>query len=457
MSADFSDRSWPLSSLLALLGFVFVPAAVTMAGLSAGPTNTGTEVENGPDGLAFSETEQNRSLSMIDRWVESRIPGRELAFEFDRTTTRILDDNYAGAIAANDRVQLGRDGWLFLSDASDQPCATPKIERMWKAELARVEAMLGSAGKRPLVAIAPDRGVIAPDLLGSIDNRCQVHNTDVVNRLATSPIVIDLSESVSGEAHALQLDTHWSPEGAMAGARQIVDVISPGTWEDRTVATEIVERRGDLDGLLGYENTEAVNLLTVDQPEPTALEAFQTSIPGRPLVRASTPGSTDAHVLLIHDSYGGLTVVDDPDTYVAGLGVHYVRPWFRRVDNVRLEGISALSLADEPVAQSLQEADTVAFLFVQRMLSFRLGTGRLSIPTAVALKSVLGVEHDARNPTGEEGVLIITGFDADPSDIRAGAGSILERLDFGDQVGLLVSAGTRLELPPIASVFVPTE
>ncbi|MFW2384017.1 MAG: alginate O-acetyltransferase AlgX-related protein [Acidimicrobiales bacterium] len=461
MADPDSSRTWPLTSLIALLGFVFVPAVMTVAGLSAPGDNPPGEVENSPDGLAFSEGREG-SLGRIDRWVESRVPGRELAFEFDRTTTRILDDNYTGAIAANDRVQLGSDGWLFLKDATHQPCATPAQEQEWAAEIGRVEFLVDAAGKQPLIAIAPDRATIVPELLGEIENACQVQNRKVVKRLAESSNVLDLASAVEGEAHALQIDTHWSPTGALAGAELLVETILPGTWEERTLTSDVVERRGDLDGLLGYENTESVNLLTIEQPTPTTLNSLPTSIAGRPLVQATTPGASPHHLLLVHDSYGGYSLEDEPTSYLAGLATSYVRPWFNRVDNVRIAGLDADSIGEDVVTRSLNEADTFAFLFVQRTLPVRLQSGSLSGPLAAALVDRLGVKQSPDRPTATAGVLILDGWGASAPEsiqIDTSGGAVQRRIDYPDRIVVAVDAGTSLVTSSAAESwrFVATE
>jgi hypothetical protein len=445
MNQHTSTRSWPFSSLLALVGFVFVPALVMVSGLSTSGDRPRDEVENSPDRLAYSEG-RDRLLSGIDRWVEARVPGRELALEFDRTTTRFLDDNYTGAVAANDRVQLGSDGWLFLRDATQQPCVTAAQEQEWAAEIRRVVGLLTAVDKQPLIAIAPDRSIVVPELLGDIPNDCQVRNREVVQRLAESDAVLDLAEGVSGEANALQIDTHWSPAGAMAGIKPVVEAIQPGTWEERQLTSHVVERRGDLDSLVGYENTESVNLLTIEQPTLTKLASFPTSIQGRPLVQATTPGAGERRVLLVHDSYGGYTPADDPTTYMTGLGAFYLRPWFSRVDNVRLGGTSAFSIADEPVRRSLEEADTVAVLFVMRALPIRLRTGGLSTPLATALVGRLGSTVEPTEVIPHEGVLVLDGFDGPSEEVEvfADQGAIRDRVNYSDRVSVLVEEGTQL-------------
>ena len=388
--APSTKRQWPLTSLLALIGFIFVPSAMTISGVSftddpTSPTdNVPLDVAAAGDGLAYTLPERT-ALGRVNAWVEDRVPGKDLAFEFERTTTRIVDDNYTGAVAANGRVNLGIDGWLFITDATNTACVTPEREAQWVDEIQRVTTQLADAGKETFIAIAPDRALMVPELLGDIANECEAQNAAVIERLAAMPHVLDLSTAVTGGNHALQLDTHWSPTGAAAGMEIVVNEIAPGLWSEPGFISDVVDRTGDLDGLVGYQNTETVNVLSIEQDVPTELIPLETSIPGRPLVQATTPGAADRNVLLIHDSFGGYFAAADPTNYQSGSGVHYLRPWFSSVDNVRLAGDNAQSIADPAVVDSLAEADVVVFLFVQRRLDFRFAPGLLSEPLAQAL------------------------------------------------------------------------
>ncbi len=387
-----SGRQWPLTSLIALVGFIFVPSVMTITGVSGsgGPDDPAVppqfDVADSGDSLAYTEPERS-ALGQLNAWVEDRVPGKELAFEFERTTTRIIDDNYEGAVAENEQVYLGEDGWLFINDAVDAACVSAEVEAEWTAEAELVGELLAAAGKRSILAIAPDRAIMVPELLGEIENDCEVQNAAVVERLGELPHVLNLASAVSGSEHALQLDTHWSPAGAAAGMQMIVNEIQPGLWDNPDIDNEVVDRPGDLDGLVGYENTETVNLLSIAQDVPTELEAVQTSLAGRPLVKATTLGAAAPKVLLIHDSFGGYFAKADPTQYQSGAGVHYLRPWFESVDNVRVAGDNAQSIADAAVVESIEEADVVVFLFVQRGLRSRLRSGLLSEPLAQALQA----------------------------------------------------------------------
>ncbi len=82
------------------------------------------------DGLIVRRTARSETAE-FERWLEDRVPGRELAAEFERTTSRIIDDRYIQAVTESDQVLLGEEGWLFLAESALQPCITPAQEAAW--------------------------------------------------------------------------------------------------------------------------------------------------------------------------------------------------------------------------------------------------------------------------------------------------------------------------------------
>ncbi len=308
-----------------------------------------------------------------------------------------------------------------------------------------------------------------PEQLGDIPNDCQRANRVVIERLAQRSDVIDLGPAVRGQAHALKLDTHWSPAGAMAGARPIIDVIRPGVWEDREVTATVVDRGGDLDRLIGYDTTEAVNLLSIQQARPTVLEPLPTSIEGRPLVLAMTEGAEPLNVLVAHDSFGGLTDPTDPSRYRPGSAIDYLRPWFTEVANMQMPGISSDLLGETPGVQAVEHAEVIAFLFVQRQLPVRLGTGQLSAPLISALEHELTTapagfgtidDRTVIEAPPQGGALIIDGLPAGSAvetPAAANSGAITGRGNFGDRIVLIVEPDTEVRLAgfPTSVVFVP--
>ncbi len=462
-----TDRRWPLSSLIALVGFLFVPFVLTVTGLVSDDQPNDSSAADQIDGLMFAEDASE--TAEFERWLEDRVPGRELAAEFERTTSRILDDRYVQAVTDSDQVLLGQEGWLFLAESAQQPCITPTEEAAWIEEIDLSARILAHTGRRMVIAITPDKEIIVPELLGDIANECQQANRAVVERLAMRDDVISLATSVRGQEHALKLDTHWSPAGALAAARPIVDEIRPGVWEDRELTATVVDRSGDLDRLIGYDHTETVELVSIAQPIPTVLEPLPTSIEGRPLVRALTEGAEPLDVLVAHDSFGGLTEPRDPYSYRPGLAIDYLRPWFVEVANMQMPGISSNLLGEAPGVQAVRWADVIAFLFVQRQLPVRLGTGQLSAPLISALEpelSTVEVEFgpiDGRTviePPQEGGALIIDGLPAGSAVETAAAvnsGAIVGRGNFDDRVVLLVEPGTEVRLAgyPTSVAFLP--
>lgn len=461
-----TERSWPISTVLALIGFVFVPFVVTITGVAGGDESA----DQPPDSLEFANPEpaDDGGLEPFERWFERRVPGRELAVEFERTTTRLLDDRYTQAVAENDRVVMGEDGWLFLADAVDQPCFGEDQVAEWLTEIDAAERLLAATGRRLVVAVAPDRGVVIPERLGPIANDCQRSNAGFVELLAERAGVVDLSTTVDEERHVLQLDTHWSPEGALAAARPIVEAVSPGTWSEPRLTTETVSRTGDLDQLVGYDNTETVNLVSIVPDRPPRITSQPTSIPGRPLVRVVNPGAPDLTVLVVHDSYGGLTDPADPTAYLPGYGIDYLRPWFGQVANVRLEGWDATLLGQAPTSEALVEADVLVAVFVQRMLPYRFATGQLTGPLVAALIDELpssdlpgsaGGAGWSTDPVPTAGAIVIGRLTAPSADIGVAAvtGSVTDRTELGDRLVVTVTAGTALEIGTSAPTvrFVP--
>lgn len=461
-----AERNWPISTVLALIGFVFVPFMVTITGVAGGDESA----DQPPDSLEFAHPPpaDDGGLEPFERWFERRVPGRELAVEFERTTTRLLDDRYAQAVADSDRVVMGEDGWLFLTDAIDQPCFGDDQVAEWLTEIDAARRLLAATGRRLIVAVAPDRGLVIPERLGPIANDCQRSNAVVVDLLADRAAVVDLSTVVNEERHVLQLDTHWSPEGALAAAGPIVEAVSPGAWSEPRVISETVSRPGDLDQLVGYDNTETVNLVSIVPDRPPRITSEPTSIPGRPLVRVVNPGALDLTVLVVHDSYGGLTDPADPTVYLPGYGIDYLRPWFGEVANVRLEGWDATLLGQAPTSEALAEADVLVAVFVQRMLPYRFATGQLTGPLVAALTDELpstdlpgsaGGAGWSTDPVPTVGAVVIGGLTAPSTDITVTAvsGSVTDRTELGDRLVVTVTAGTALQIgaPDPTVSFVP--
>ncbi len=454
LRASRSPRKWSVTSLIALLAFVFAPFALTLVGIVE---DRGETTASAPDTLDFVADEgpsdvADEGPAGVAEWFESKVPGRELAVEFERSTTRVLDNRYAQAVADAPRVHLGLDGYLFLDDATSVGCVSPAQQAEWSEEITAATAIVEASGRQFLLAIAPDRAMVIPDKLGEIQNDCEVANTAVIKHLALSPSVLDLGTVVNQEGHVSQLDTHWSPLGALEGAKEIVNTITPGLWTTPPISTTEIDRTGDLDGLTGYQNTERLQLPVIETGTPISLTTYETGIPGRPLVTAQSDGATDLNLLVVHDSYGTYIAEDDPSGYRSGLAVDYLRPWYSTVANVRMaaEGIGVVG--DDPTADAARSAEVIAVLMVQRTMARRLGTGQLRLPLISALVDDLD-PIPLVGPIPGPGALVIDGFGERQSADVGITGPIRARADFVDRIVLLVEGGAEITIDsPAASV-----
>lgn len=453
--AKKGPRQWSLTSLIALVAFVFAPFALTLVRVAEDRAETTTTAA--PDTLDFLTDERPPAVAAtkpaaVAEWFESKVPGRELAVQLERSTTRVIDNRYAQAVADSPRVHLGVDGYLFLDDATSIACVSPSQQEEWAAEVAAATAIVRASGRRFFLAIAPDRAIVIPDKLGEIPNECEAANTIVIKKLAEAPSVLDLGTAVNEEIHVSQLDTHWSPLGAMAGAKEIVNTITPGLWATPPISSTEIHRTGDLDRLIGYENTERLQLPVIETGTQITLATEQTALPGRPLVTAHSRGAADLNLLVIHDSFGTYIADDDPSAYRSGLAVDYLRPWYSTVANVRMapEGIGVAG--DDPTAAAARSADVITLLMAQRTLATRLGTGKIRLPLISALVDDLN-PVPLVGPVPGSGALVIDGFGKRESIEVGITGPVQARADFADRIVLLVDGGTEITIDsPAASV-----
>lgn len=358
---------------------------------------------------------------------------------------------------ANARVVAGSDGWLFLPRSVDQVCRSEGTRNQWTAEVELARQILDSVGKELVVSIVPDRGIVAAEFLGEIDNSCQVTNHQLILEMAeTHPSIISLAPALDSSDLARQRDTHWTSPGALAGSRLLVDALDPNAWQqDRIVGTDTYTRLGDLAGFAGQTEEDTLEFPVVDL-SGSQLETTRTD--GWILRTTTTPTGSDREILLIHDSNGGNGSLEEE----VPTGAYYTTPWFSRASSVRALGGELSTLWDGPVSDSFDDADAVAFMFVQRNITAWLSTGRLSVNVigALANDEVLGdrFEESATLPAQNgEGVLVIDAVSSpEEFEITATTGSIGHRVDGSQSVAVYVQTDSELEFSePVSGTFVP--
>jgi alginate O-acetyltransferase complex protein AlgJ len=281
-----------------------------------------------------------------------------------------------GAVAANaltdialgdspsDKVTLGTNNWLYYTFSLTRPCLTPDDVAEFADTVDRAERAVAAAGRKLVVAVAPDKATIIPDFLPPIET-CVDEVADSLESLDEPQALVTVWDDMR-KARADQrpiyfrLDTHWTNAGAGVMGEAIVNTLAADGWSDDAVR-ELgeVDHEGDLTVILGLPGTEPTEELEVVLPgteltkeirtlqtptgeEVTSVVAVDFSVEGDAVVAG--------HTLVMHDSFGwALTPM--------------IAPYF--------ETSSVIAETDpEPgyMWPDLEAADTVVHVSVQREL-----------------------------------------------------------------------------------------
>ena len=360
---------------------------------------------------------------------------------------------------ADAQVVQGSDGWLFLPRSVEQVCRAAGARDRWIEEVEIARRILESVDKDLVVSIVPDRGVVATEFLGDIDNACQLSNLELIETMAAShPSIISLASVIDSSDLVRQDDTHWTSAGALAGSRLIVDALDPNAWQDdRIIGTDTFSHLGGLARTLGEIEPDELEFPVVD------LSSSETSVSrtsGWALRTTITPGASDREIMLIHDSNGGNGSIDDE----IPLGAYYVTPWFSRASSLRTLGGEQQTLWEQPANASFLEADAIAFMLVQRNVTAWLSPGRLSVNLIGAIAETGEIGEPLQNTTSlpaqvGDGVLVLSSV-ASPEAIEVNptTGETGHRVDGSDSLAIYVAADTTLEFSEaVSGVFVPLD
>jgi hypothetical protein len=442
----------PVGNMIGLLGFIFIPSTLALLGFATS-IDSDEQRANAAFPARVDGALGKRWWTEVEDWFEDRLPLRARVIDLERDISSRVDDSSEQTVLDSELVTAGVDDWLFLNEALEQPCYSPATARSWRSEIETATTILQESERGLVIALAPDRGLVVPDLLDDAANDCQIANQDVVRSLADLPAVLDLSSVVTDESHVMRHDSHWSPIGAMAAAQMIVEAVETEAWGAPNITQSVVDRRGDLERLVGGDRQEEVVVVTFPR-----LESSQIDDSALPLLIAQTPNAVDHNVFIAHDSYGG------DHRAVGGVtgAADFIRPWFSTVSNLRLPGGSALVIAEDPVASALRDADTVVMVFVQRAIRPRFAPGALTAPIVVALADQLATDvlNVMDQPSGltiealGPGFVLLEGVtDATTLEIEATSGTIVSRTNIADRVVVHVTAGTQLQLDRSASRY----
>ncbi len=168
--------------------------------------------------------------------------------------------------STDDQVQIGKDGWLFISQ--DLYLATQPLENMQaraKAVITLAKA-LRSQGIQLMVAVVPSKARIqASSLRTAFPTVLQNGYRDFIDLLETSGVTaprldVPLLAAAQQQAVFLKTDTHWNIKGAKIAAQTVAQAALPLQLElpvarFQTIQSAIPQEiSGDLIHLMGLED-----------------------------------------------------------------------------------------------------------------------------------------------------------------------------------------------------------
>lgn len=208
-----------------------------------------------------------------------------------------------------ERVVSGEAGWLFYREEfAKGACLNADRAARNLEQLETLIDLSRAAGIDMIVSVSPDKSTIYPEMLNQTMRgywRCRPHNGLLLRALMRdhAPRLIDhappiLAEKARDPGRLLYYvtDTHWTPMGAAAALRQLLDVALPGAdIPPPTASTEMLRQATDLSIMLLLQRTEA---------EPRPARDWRAALPGL------NPNPQADRTLLIRDSFYGVLLRD---------------------------------------------------------------------------------------------------------------------------------------------------
>lgn len=349
---------------VAAVAFVFGPAAAGALGLRAEP------LENRPLADPPSLSAGWKVFDESSAWVQDHLPVRNAAVEAQRSVARdVFSDaptvgtNVVDGVAYPLVVQgrgEGDDQWLYFGRDFQNACHPSAGVERTVARLERLATLLRGAGKDVVVVVAPDKSSIVTDQLPEryLGRTCAAERKAQfwATYAGRDPDLVDLRPALraadaSPERAYLRSDSHWTPRGALATTRTLVDHLSPGTWrQDDVRPGPVFRKQGDLGTVRLEDRADAVPGFTLDR---TGVTAGSTTLSGTYTYRVSN--SAEEQSALVR---GQTAWIGDSFTYTSR---PQWSPWFERV-TTRHRANTDRSL----VLKDLVAADNVVYEVVER-------------------------------------------------------------------------------------------
>lgn len=311
-------------------------------------------------GLQVDRGLDSRYYRSMDRFLTDRSPIRDEAIQAKGEVTNQFSTVVNGVIN-------GQDGWRFLVEELTPACYPQYSTEQRVAAIQSVHQQLNERGVESLFVISPDKFTIMGDKLPARtkDLGCA--------RAAHQLFRQSLSYGPRGEAVDLwdvlerqrndspnpvfwKNDSHLTAEGRTAVVRSVVDRLSPGLFDDKSVVEVTdVNDYSDLARLQGIMTTERVKAHAIKRPD---VELKKTTV-------IQAPGAVESVTSYVSSGPGrvipGNTVVINDSQFGPESGrQEQLAPWFERSTFIHWDlletpqAVAALGKADRLVVESVE-------------------------------------------------------------------------------------------------------
>lgn len=243
--SEMVRTSAPATRLERFAALVFVVALI-VPGIALIAGVRPPELENATPAtmpaLSVGALTETATYAGIDTFIADNLPGRDVALR------RYADLDY-GLLggSTNADVVVGAGDWLFFRGELLPTCGLTADEFLDRIDTAATDAE--AAGLDLRIVVAPDKHVIHPERRRAGDGlpaACTDLQRDAVRAgmAARQDSTVDLWGPVLAarqerpEPIYFSQDSHWTPTGALAAIRALVDSLAPGVWDPAEIGTD---------------------------------------------------------------------------------------------------------------------------------------------------------------------------------------------------------------------------
>ena len=314
------SRAWRLFDRVVVSVFVIgllVPGTLLLAGRHS------TEVENRPllrmPTLTLSGLADASWATGVGAFLADNVAVRPYAVRLRG------EAEWLSGGTGNPAVVRGRSGWLFTIGEFQPDCRLTAGQVVEGLDAAA--AGFTAAGQTFRFVAIPDKHVVYPDELagdpfpaacseaGRAALRAGLADLGGAGIDGFSALQSARAASPDGPLLYFPLDTHWTPTGAIAVLRPLVDSIDPATWDAVGLHRSGTSRvRDDLANQMGIRRTGTVpgyvtrpgiTVTREDVPVPVTLHNT------RAIFRTTSTGSSEVipgRTVIVYDSFFGIDV-----------------------------------------------------------------------------------------------------------------------------------------------------